>query len=265
MIKDIDDVDGLDEEDALDYPSEVVVQSTGRLPRGATPIARDIRDLPESPRVAAKKLGLNEDTVALWIDANLDQRVWEGTQMRDRALKVSEGFRQTLLGQVNQSMFDQDNYDDFEARLLERLGINAENETAGPLRNMLTDLSMENRIAWSAGLKTANAQDDTVLVWKAVLDSSTTQFCWNAHGLLIDEVGELPPHHFGCRCSPLSIPSIYSANLEWAAMGAAIIDEMREERDSGDAVNESAPPVPEWLVSRTPKQSRLMTRILEAA
>ena len=194
--------------------------------------------LPGDLDTFAAEHGLGEDDLALHIDQKLDGDVWLGTRFADRAEHLTNRIAQDVLTQMDQSLMAQESYDEFEARMMKNLGIDAAQvkaEGMGWLGKADRQLAQETRLAWNTALVSANRDADTVLVWRAVLDDVTTPTCWENHGQLIDDIGMSPPEHFGCRCDIFSCPSPESEDEEWAALGQEILDEMAAERDSGSA------------------------------
>lgn len=199
------------------------------------------------PLVAAMNQGFrdssawaDEDTVALHIDRKLHAEVWNGTRFTDRVNYLSNELAKDLVGGIERSMLAQESYGEFEGRLFKEMGLDTP-EPAGRLAKLNTQLDQEIKMGWNRALVDVNSAPDTVVVWEAVLDDRTTQVCWDKHGTVIGD-GELPPEHYNCRCAPKTIPSPDSNDEAWASLGASILEEMAEERDSGSALNESARP-----------------------
>lgn len=64
--------------------------------------------------------------------------------------------------------------------------------------NVLSDTSVN--YAASVGREELLKANDSSGIWVAFLDSSVCGFCEDAHGMTIEEVGDTPPAHWGCRC-----------------------------------------------------------------
>lgn len=198
-----------------------------------------IAGLPDNPTAVGQAERISPEMLTVQIDRSLSAGVWNGTTFTDRLTRAVTSASRTLVDEVEKSLLGQESYDDFERRMLGRLGVGPmEPDTGGAaMRALDTFLDTEVRVAWGEGLVTVNQVEDTVLVARAVLDDRTTLGCWQAHGRTREELGAdyTLPRHWRCRCDWLTVPNPASANREWAAMGQAILDEMAEERDAGDA------------------------------
>lgn len=193
--------------------------------------------------------------VTLRIDRRLNTSTWNGSRMADRVSRLSRHYEEELLDQIEASLLNQESYDDFANRLTGNIGVKYR-EPQGPLGDMIFAVDNESRIAWGDALLRYNRQPDTVNVWAAELDESTTPGCWNSHGKYGENLhGATVPRHFGCRCKWLSVPNPESKNEEWAAMGRDVIEEMILERESGNAVAREAES-PRWLTAGVAGASR---------
>jgi len=139
-----------------------------------------------------------------------------------------------LVDEIEKSLMAQEHYTQFENRLIRKIGIGRpETETGSPaLRALDLALETELRIAWNDGLEDAAEQQDVLTVWAALLDERTTPGCiWN-HGRPLGELAETIPRHPKCRCWPKVVPHPDSRDPDRAATGAAILDDMRAEREA---------------------------------
>ena len=188
--------------------------------------------------VALADDGMGSDALALYVDRNLNTQVWNGTTFADRMFHADQTMTRDLVGQMERSLLAQENYADFEARLLKSLGLDKA-EPAGALRDLENRIVTENRIAWNRASVAAQGTDtDTALVWSSRLQEpdgkghGTTPGCAWRHGRLLDELDDPTiPHHYGCECQANSIPNPNSADEDIAAEGQSIIDDMAAERE----------------------------------
>lgn len=203
-------------------------------------VADSIGDEPESLADLAGGRA-DPDFLALQIDNDLDARVWMGTRAHDRVMRAGALVGRSLYDEIEKSLYQQESYDEFETRLLKRLGVGPNEETIGnaALRALDATLDNEVRLAWNEGILAAVGDEAMVAVWRAELDDATTPGCWDNHGRLMEELDETPPRHPRCRCSPYSIPDPNSPDPDWARLGREILEEMAEERDSGGALMEA--------------------------
>ena len=169
------------------------------------------------------------ESVTLQIDAALDPLIWNGTTFEDRTTHLVSTTARDMVTQMERSLMQQESYDEFSRRMMKQMGIE-DMSAKGVLRDMINQLKMEGSVAWNEAMISANQQDDTVLVWSAILDDRTTPTCVDNHGKLIDDIGETPPEHWGCRCSILTNANPDSTDEAWAAEGQSILDEMEAEK-----------------------------------
>src|SRR3990167_693840 len=189
---------------------------------------------PQSVRAFAADQGLDEDRLALYVDRSLDTYTWNGTRFEDRTARTRSIVARALVDEIEKSLMAQEHYTQFENRLIRKIGIGRpETETGSPaLRALDLALETELRIAWNDGLEDAAEQQDVLTVWAALLDERTTPGCiWN-HGRPLGELAETIPRHPKCRCWPKVIPHPDSRDPDRAATGAAILDDMRAEREA---------------------------------
>lgn len=179
----------------------------------------------------SQDMKLPSDTVGLEIDAALDPAVWNGTTFEDRAVHSVSTAARDLVTQMERSLMQQENYAEFSQRMTKQMGI-VDTSAKGVLRDWINQLSTEASVAWNTSMVSANQGDDTVLVSEAILDESTTEECWDAHGVLEGEAPAIP-RHFKCRCQWRTISNPESDDPEVAAEGQAILAEMAAERGAG--------------------------------
>lgn len=198
--------------------------------------------LPDTPGGVGGETGVNPDLLALHIDQHLDATVWNGTQAPDREMNTIRIVGQAFADEVYRSLGAQESYDEFEARMFQRMGIGEMESDTGTaaMRALDLELETETRLAWNAGLIAANADEDTELVWRAQMDDRTTEGCWQNHGFTSDQLGDPAlPRHYRCRCDWWTIPNPDSEDPDTADEGQSILDEMAAERESGQGVMES--------------------------
>ena len=215
-------------------PSPEVAETIGDL-------SSLIDELPATLGGVAGEAGVAEAILALQVDRNLDARIWAGTQVTDRVQHTMRIVGRDLYGEIEKSLLAQESFDEFEARMMRRMGIGAlEKDTGGAaMRAIELEMDTETRLAWNDGIEAANQQEDTITVWAAEMDDVTTQGCWDSHGFTFEELGARPPRHFRCRCGPKIVPNPDSNDPEWARLGQDIIEEMAAERESGEGLQES--------------------------
>ncbi len=138
------------------------------------------------------------DALAVRIDSQLDAEIWHGSQFVDRVNGTIRIVGQSMADEIQRSLFAQESYDEFEARMLGFAPLEPETGSAA-MRAMDLALDTEVRRAWNAGIEAAMAGDeDTLTVWRAQMDDRTTEMCWQRHGLELNTIGARPPAHFRC-------------------------------------------------------------------
>lgn len=228
-------------------------KSTGkRAPGGTKQLTRDIQE----PLDLSAETGLSDHTLALQIDKSLDSAVWNGTRFTDRIAHFDNSLGHLLTNEVEKSLLAQEDYDSFEARMLDRLGVSDLEEPLGPLRDMDTQLTAEARLAWNKAMIQSNEGGDTVLVWRCMLLSTSTPECIAAHGQLMDDVDIDIPAHWGCLCSVITIPNPDSMDPDTAAAGQAYLEQMAAEREDA----QSGGMTEAWRPSRFASLRRLQQR-----
>lgn len=175
---------------------------------------------------------LEDESLVMRIDSVLDDAVWQGTRAIDRVTHLTSQFVPTLLTELNRSLHQQENYDEFEDRLLRAVGIEDPDAPAGVLGDLDRLLSQEVRLAYNEGMVALNDGPGMIPVWEAILDDRTTPGCWANHGQRIEDLGgTVPPLHWSCRCSVRMVPDSGSSDPEFAALGAAVLEDMRADRE----------------------------------
>lgn len=232
------------------------VAPTVALPSGSTPVAlreseeedstatavRDsILDSPRTVRAVAGHAGVNEDLLALQIDRSLNSQVWAGTTTQDRLARVGSILKRSLFEEIEKSLYAQESYDEFEARMMRSMGVGPVETRTGNAALRAMDLAVETeaRLGWGEGMRAANQAEDTIEVWRARMDDRTTAGCWNNHGKPMTKARGPLPRHPRCRCEPYTIPDPNSADPKWAKLGRDIMADMEAERESGEGLEES--------------------------
>lgn len=219
-----------------------------KKPKTVAEVVTDIEDTAIEVPALASQLGLTSDMVALRIDANLESSVWNGTKFDDRMSHMVKTMREELVGSVENSLMQQERWEDFRDRMYKELGIESD-EPAGALAKFERQIESEAKLAWNEAMLEANMDaEDSTEVWRSMLLSTTTPGCAAKHGrMIVEELGgQVPLAHYGCHCDVISVPNPNSLNRDIAAQGRAIIDEMRAEREAwgasdADVMEESRP------------------------
>lgn len=181
--------------------------------------------------ILSEDMALPSDSVTLQIDSALDGAVWNGTTFEDRTVHATSLAARDLVTEMERSLMQQESYDDFADRMLGEMGVDT-SASKGVLGGLINQLKNESRLAWNTSMVAANDDEDTIIVSESVLDPvTTTQECWDRHGVPLEDIGETMPYHWGCKCGPRTIPNPNSTNPDWAALGQQIMEEMAAERD----------------------------------
>lgn len=214
-----------------------------KKPQSVEQLQFDIEGRPDTLGSIAAATGIGETSLALKIDSTLGERVWSGAQFEDRVGYLTNQISQDVITDVERSLMAQENYEDFIQRMFKNMGIDdtSDAQPSARMRDIENQLKAEGKVAWNEAMVAANQdKGDVALVWRSVLQPSTTPGCAARHGKLIQEDlgGETPGLHWGCKCDLLTIPNPNSENEETARQGQKIIDEMMEER-AAFGVNDS--------------------------
>lgn len=205
-----------------------------------------VEQLPPEVSALAADEGFGEESLTLQIDRKLNHRVWLGTRYEDRAMRQVGNLGRTLVTEIERSLLGQEQFDDFEQRMQKLLGIDRDHKGRA-LLDMNNQLQAEVRLAYNETMASVNQQTDTILVSRAQLDESTTPTCWRRHGVSIEEIGETPQYHFGCRCDVLTVPNPESVNADWAKLGQSILADMKAEREESEPVAREVDAIPSRL------------------
>ncbi len=204
-------------------PTYVAARATGALQRiysqidlevqqladevGQRAVASVAEQLNELPEVTNRRLGklARLDFKALPVTTQqvlgeLTTSVVGGGTFFDRLFHVGEGLKTALTGELRTGLLGGETFDQVRDRIHKAFGVDKLAEPTGPAYGSVKHYKNEARRQWNALMQRTSRGAGGVSVWLAKMDAKTTPGCLARHGRRLDELNEIPPRHWNCRC-----------------------------------------------------------------
>lgn len=138
-----------------------------------------------------------------------------GATFEDRLFHMSDLFKRDLSNGLRRGLITGKSFDDIRKDLQKSFGVD---KLAEPKYNAYGSVKIyknEARRQWNMLMKKQGERGDGRQIWWAMIDDpDVTPGCAARHGMDIDDLGDVPPRHYNCRCTVAVFPAGFDLSDE---------------------------------------------------
>lgn len=128
-----------------------------------------------------------------------------GGTFYDRLFHITDGMKSAIKSGLRQGLLGGETFEQVRDRIGKVFGVNKLYEPKQSAYGSVKIYKNEARRQWNMLMDKLAERNDGKAIWYAILEGplaeSTTPGCAARHGFDTEDIGEMPPHHFNCRCT----------------------------------------------------------------